>query len=150
MAMEIYEHDLQFRNHAYNHWVVDARVAEGHTIDRVLQPSFWKNATRNVKVGDLIEVRADDGKFELTARVVRKANGELHLREMSRWEGEVPTISATAIEYRVEWGGPHHKHRVVRIEEGKPDEIVKHGFDDKGSAESWVAQHRGAPAQIAA
>ena len=41
-------------------------------------------------------------------------------------------------EFEVGWGGPAHKHRVIRKSDRSP---VKTGFDTREQAEQWVRNH---------
>lgn len=47
-----------------------------------------------------------------------------------------PDMMAAIADYEITWGGPSHKHRVM-----KGDEVVKHGFESREDAADWLASH---------
>jgi len=146
--------DIRLKPSAYTTHVYLARTGEGETLEMVQQPTFWREFAHRAQVRDVIEVLADDGSFEWHGRVTHKGQTipgqrprELFMREISCWvrsadESAVP--APAPIDYKVGWGGAHK----WRITVG--DDVIRHGFDDKGQAEEWLRSHKASAVKAAA
>jgi hypothetical protein len=98
-------------------------VVRGTTREMVLEPDFWVHLGGKLKVDDRVEVVAQDGTFELDLRVASvDARGFwVQMRLLGEWIEPVaagkkvaaPRPWPDAEGYRVEWGGPVHKWRII-------------------------------------
>jgi hypothetical protein len=96
-------------------------VLPGTTREMVLEADFWVHLGSTLKLDDRIEVVAQDGSFDLDLRVVaidpRGFWAQMRLlREWSAAPGKKepqPKTWPDAEGYRVEWGGPVHKWRII-------------------------------------
>lgn len=130
--------DLLLRDYAYNTYVYRAKSGEGETLAVVTAPEFWAHCAKKLRIGDKIEILADDGSWEWAGRVRRKGAVEVFFREIFFWEasGDEDMPSAP-LPYTVGWGGPHHKHRVIN----SAGEILESGFATKEEAEQFLADY---------
>jgi hypothetical protein len=100
-------------------------------------PAYWAHVAGKLAAGDLIQVHAQDRSFyaELYVVAVRAKAAVVHALRHE----ELPEIdeAAAASPYRVEWGGPHHKWRVVRASDGS---VVAHGFAVEAEASLHAIQ----------
>lgn len=114
-----------------NDW--SAVVEAGTSFDQVKDdPAFWSHVQRFVRVGDIVHVRADDGAFY--ARLYVRAAGAVGVTVESLEHHDFSKLAAvadTGDEYKVEWAGPHHKFRIMRIAD---DVVMQSGFNDKVTA----------------
>lgn len=115
------------------------KVAHGTTIDHVLDGQYWVHVARDgiLKVGDVIEVIAEDGSFELRMRVTDMADKRCpKFRVLWVWEPEArdqdEAADAPQVDAKtplagliVSWGGPAQKHRIVDQASG---DVVQAGF----------------------
>lgn len=65
-----------------------ARIPVGVPLENVLKPTFWQHMVPSLNVNDLIEIVAEDGSYDLLARVVDKDVGFVKLRVLFKVEDE--------------------------------------------------------------
>lgn len=114
--------------------------AEQNTpFDEVTKPEFWAHVAAKLKPMDRIEVFEESGKYwaELMVLSTGKMMAKVAvLRKIDLQEPTAPEMDM--VEYEVNWGGPHKRHRVVR----KSDkEVIKDEFGTKEEAQAWLADH---------
>ena len=112
-------------------------VVEGGTpFEAMSEPSYWSHVARQLRPGDEIKVRCDDGAFAATLYV--KDVGSQAAVVIPVWYADLNKVHAlpAADEYKVEWAGPHHKHRIIRK---KDDVVMQSGFDNKDAAIAAMA-----------
>lgn len=130
--------DVLLRDYAYSTYFYRARVSGGETLDVVRAPEFWAHCTKLLKVGDRVEILADDGSWEWHGRVMGREPTKVYLRQTFYWQltdaDNIPKPQRE--EYEIGWGGPQHKHRVIAKSDNR---VVRHGFDDKQQAEQYLA-----------
>jgi hypothetical protein len=99
-------------------------VPPGTTKEMVLEADFWVHLGQTLKVDDRIEVVAQDGSFDLDLRVIAvdPRGFWAQMRLLREWpaKGEARPKAEVAAKtwpdaegYRVEWGGPVHKWRII-------------------------------------
>lgn len=132
--------DVLLRDYAYSTHFYRARVSEGETLEVVKRPDFWAHCTKLLKIADRVEILADDGSWEWQGRVIKKVGPEVYLRETFLWQSDGSDVVAPPKpdNYIVEWAGPAHKWR---ISSGAGANVLKHSFEDKSSAEQYLADH---------
>lgn len=130
---------LQVASHVVNEWsaVAEAGVPYDHIRD---DPAYWAHIASKLRPGDIVHVRADDSAFyaRLYVRSAERTAArmiELEYKDFSKL-GEVP--KSQSAEFEVEWAGPHHKWRVVRVKDKTP---VQTGFDNKERAIEAMVNH---------
>ena len=88
----------------------------------VLEADYWVHLGSTLKVDDRIEVVAQDGTFDLDLRVVAidPRGFWAQVRVLREWAltpgakaAAAPKTWPDAEGYRVEWGGPVHKWRII-------------------------------------
>jgi hypothetical protein len=94
--------------------------------------AFWSHVQRFVRVGDTIQIRADDGAYyaRLYARAVGAQGVKVEVLEYHDFS-KLEAVTDNSDEYKVEWAGPHHKFRIVRVAD---DVVMQSGFNDKPTA----------------
>jgi hypothetical protein len=112
-------------------------VVEGGTpIEAMSEPSYWSHVARMLRPGDEIKVRCDDGAYAATLYV--KDVGSQAAVVIPVWHADLNKVEALPAvdEYKVEWAGPHHKHRIIRKSDGV---VMQSGFDNKDAAYAAMA-----------
>lgn len=100
-------------------------------------PAFWANVSTRMHPNDHIEAVPEDGSY-FVELFVRSAGPNWAHIEVLREHSFISAASVVekAKDVKVEWGGPAHKHRVVRISDKA---VLKHGFDTPEQANEWLA-----------
>ena len=106
-------------------------VLPGTTREMVLEPDYWVHLGGVLKMDDRIEIVAQDGSFDLDLRVIAidPRGFWVQTRVLREWPARSEAKAAVAKEkeiaaahprtwpdaegYRVEWGGPVHKWRII-------------------------------------
>lgn len=133
---------LRNAEHEIRHLVITAE--NGTTIDDILTPEYWAITSRQLVPGNEITVRTDDEMFyaKLLVRAVSTAWARVHLLSYSDLQPKA-LQGEPADDFKVEWGGGHHKYRVRRLSD---NEVVSKEHPDKQTAEAWLKDHRKATA----
>lgn len=147
---------VKLAEYARRTWV--AVAPDGATISDVLNPSFWSHVAADIRAWDRIEIRAeDDGWFadlvvfkatrlEVFARVLVAIDSDGQTIEAGASsipqggdasDPAIPAIPAIPAGYSVTYGGPVHKHRVIRTADS---ECLTHGLS-KREAIQWAIDH---------
>lgn len=119
------------------HHTVPAEIG----LDDVLSPEFWTHVAQKLRPHNRIIVDREDGAWTATLFVRSAARLSAtvaveHFKEFG--EREALPAEPSAAEYEVAWGGPAHKHRVIR----KADkQVMEKGFDTPEQASAWLRQH---------
>lgn len=126
----------RFKEAAYARNVFAATPPAGTTLEEVLVPSYWTHITRQLHVGDRIEVTPEDNTWFAVLFVTNIVGNDATV---------VPVLNTPLVEqapadtpgnwYKVTWRGTTHKHSVVRIAD---NEIMKEGFASKAEAVKWA------------
>lgn len=110
--------------------------------DEMLKPDFWAHVAAKLRPHHRIVVDCEDGSWTATlfVRSAQRLSAVMGVLSKTDFKGAIEHAPAAmqASDYDVAWGGPAHKHRVVR----KSDKsVVKHGFDTPEQAQQWVKNH---------
>jgi hypothetical protein len=113
-------------------------VSNDVTIDDVLDGSFWCNVGNLLQRGDAIEVRREDGAWEVELRVIRadKLRPTVELRSV--WERQTPDEEEpepdAGADYEVSFA-PRQKWRVV---DKAAKAVLAKDFGSKAEAIQWA------------
>lgn len=122
--------------------VYQISLAPDDTADAVLEPEWWKHNSRNMRVGDRVEVVGYDRKFfgELLVVAVGKngAGGAQVAYIMGPVDLSTQTADNLIVSHDVVWAGPVAKWRIIK---GKEKTTVKDGFVSKEAAHNWLASN---------
>lgn len=131
--------DVLLRDYAYSTYFYRAKTNEGETVDAVQEASFWAHMAKKFRIGDKVEVLADDGTWEWHGRVQRKGAVEVFFREIFVWQSDGQEARpAPTPEYKVAWAGNSHKFRIIN----DAGDILKHGFEDKEQAIQYLSDYK--------
>lgn len=79
---------LGSRSADYNRTVYHLDTDPSITIEDLLRPNFWAHHASNLKRGDLVDVLAADGAYDVTLRVTGAAVGMVTMRPLRIWTRE--------------------------------------------------------------
>ena len=118
-------------------FVANAEVA--HTVEDLLQPSYWSHMASQLNAYDHIEVRSDDGSWlvELLVTEVGKNYAKVIIRHKYDLVGAVEP-SAVSATHEVKFMGPQKKHVVIRLSDGQS---IKEGISKRDEAEAWLKDY---------
>lgn len=116
--MQLLRNHMKLEEHARNHHFV--RPSDGFTIDDAMTPECWAHVANLVRQWDSIAIAPEDGTWYGEFVVVKVSENSVILArtnyvdlgisiDLETDSGGVPDA------YKVEWAGPVHKWRVVRI-----------------------------------
>jgi hypothetical protein len=117
-----------------------AVLPAGAPFENVLRPDYWSSClgAKPLRVADTIEVHVDDQTYfgRVLVRDVSGAGGtktraSMALLELHRFDRVAR--NEEALTHRVEFRGPHLKHCVIQLKDGK---VVSDGHADVASAEA--------------
>lgn len=130
-------------------------IPAGLPMSFVTSTAAWVHIASKLRHLDMVTVIADDGSFEVDMRAgfrdIRNADGSLLRRELSwrvlrEWRaggedaalGDLPARDndGGGARFKVGWGGPAQKHRIVETATGK---VVASNFSTKEEAEAALA-----------
>ncbi|KAA3527050.1 hypothetical protein GOZ96_04735 [Agrobacterium vitis] len=120
-----------------------AVAPHGVTLTDAMVPSFWAHVAAGIKAWDKIELRAEDDTWFAELMVVKANRLEVFVKVLSSFETtQAPAASSKKIDdvppgYEVNYGGPIHKHRVIRTADS---ECLAHGLS-KDDAIKWAKDH---------
>lgn len=109
------------------------------TLETIQHPDFWRNAGRQLKPGDRIEVLSADGTWcaELLVRSASQAEVIVGLVFHKDFGETVKPAPAIATELTTKWRGPGAKWSVMR-----PDgEVMRDKFDTEDQAKTYIQNH---------
>lgn len=113
-------------------------VENGVSFEAMKDPAYWAHVARQLRPGDEIKVRTDDGAY--AALLYVKDVSHQAARVVPVWHIDLSKAETlpTNEEYQVAYAGPHHKWRIVR----KSDKaIIQHGFESEQAANVAMASH---------
>lgn len=100
----------------------------------LLDQHYWAHVSAKLRMGDVIEVLAEDGSYyaELLVRDAGNLYAKVAFRNPVTEFGKTEEQEVPA-GYEIKWRGPHAKFGVIH---GK--DVLKDGFVDKGEAGAWL------------
>ena len=131
---------LGFHDHVLKRYV--AKAESGTTLAEALHPQFLENELVHLEWGTEVAIISDDLSLDIVVRIVTKTKTTAKVRllhvfaepggiQVHPRQEEVKNEVGDVEEYRVEYGGPNHKFRVMQ---GK--QIIEKGFGTKEEAEA--------------
>lgn len=128
----------------YKFRVWDYLVPEGTVIEDLLDHSYWLDQSREAKYGDEIRCVFEDGSGRVVLDVIeQRENVGLKVCLIANYsyasKESSPEMPSPHDDYAVEWGGPVHKWRVVRI---KDRAVVEKGFTLREEAQTALKSHQ--------
>ena len=112
----------------------------GTTIEDLTRPEFWAHLARELKPTYRVDVLVEDMSLfvELLVMDVGNTYAKMFvLRSVELAGNQVAELDVDGA-YSVQWSGPHTKHRVVHK---KTKNVIKDGFEDKGSALRFLTEY---------
>lgn len=137
--------DVKASEHARAiHFAKGPMLPLDEAVNAMKDPAFWANVSTRMHPNDRIEAMPEDGSY-FAEFMVRSAGPNWAHVEALRTVAFVSAESVVARvkDLKVEWGGPAHKHRVVRVSDKA---VLKHGFDTPEQANEWLAANQKAVA----
>lgn len=119
-----------------------ATIPNGTTIQDMKAPEFWSSVAGKLQARGRIEVEPEDGSFiaEFAVRAVGPNWARVELLHHHQF-ASAATLVQKAKDFKVEWGGPAHKHRVIRLSD---KEVLKFGFETPEMAAEWLVANQAA------
>lgn len=124
---------------AHRQW--DAYVPLGVRPDQIIKEGFWTHVGHLLRPADEVRVMSDDLSFRMKVFVRSAGRNFAVVAPCDRlyvFAGKAQP-PASASPYRVDYAGPHVKHRVLR-----GNDVLKQGFDTEDQARQWAKNHEGA------
>jgi len=115
----------------------DVVPESGVTIADLKRPQYWSHVAADLRPGDRIEVRAEEGNYFAELYVLDAGANYAKVAVLRECELEVvePGNDGLPAGFSVLWSGPHTKWRVLRDEDKK---VLKDGFQQKTDAFTWL------------
>lgn len=121
----------------YWHHTVPAET----TPDDLLNPEFWTHVATNLRPHSRIMVDREDGAWTATlfVRSATRLSAVVAVEHFVEFGGRQAHPSEPgADDYEIGWGGPAHKHRVIR----KSDrQVMEKGFETPEAAAKWLKDY---------
>lgn len=135
---------MKLAEHARKTYVAVAH--HGVTLAQAMEPSYWNHVAQYVDAWDRIELRAEDDTWFAELVVTKATRTEVFVKVLNSFELS-PAVAGKKVEgvppgYEVNYGGPIHKHRVIRSSDS---ELLAHGLS-KEDAIAWAKEHASAAA----
>lgn len=112
----------------------------GSTPADALDPAFWVHVARLLRLGDKVEIMADDWYAEAT--VLEVGSRALGGVRVAFTHGPVDLVNDVALPdqelFEPKWGGPNGGWMVVRKADG---EVVKKNLPGKEAVARWIDSH---------
>jgi len=130
----------QFEFHALRY---SALIPHGVTLEQILVPGFWAHHAKDLRPGDEIRARAEDGSWMAELYIIEASRTSVIVQVLHKHDLKRPVASKKAIDefialHEIRWANPTYKHRVVRLGDGA---ILNQGFEQKIDAETWLRKH---------
>lgn len=129
----------RFRQAEFDRNVWAATPEQGVTLETLKEPSFWAHVAGKLKMGDRIEVLADDMSYFAEFIVLAATRTEAAVKLLRHVElSQEVRLAENLQTHKVEWSGRHTKWRVIR----KSDKaVIKSGFESQQLAANWLSDH---------
>jgi hypothetical protein len=117
------------------------KVPLGHTLADLLEPYYWGNHAKNLRLYGVLTCIAEDGSFDVDLRVIALSDTWAKMRIIREWvlpEGETvadPSPARDRFEVNFTSEG---KWRVLSKDNGK---VLIKDLPNKSEAERWLDQH---------
>lgn len=129
------ESKFSLSTYATNRWSVT--LEHGVSYERVFDPDYWSNVARKMRIGDIVELHAEDTTFFAELYVVAAHRLAAKLVELRRFDlAPAVQVAADTSPLTVKYRGPHNRYCLMRGEN-----IVQSGYQTAEEAELAKAQH---------
>lgn len=129
------ESKFALSTYATNRWSVTLEY--GVPYERVFDPDFWSHVARKMRIGDIVELHAEDTTFFAELYVVAAHRLAAKLVELRRFDlAPAVQVAADTSPLTVKYRGPHNRYCLMRGEN-----IVQSGYQTAEEAELAKAQH---------
>lgn len=135
--MQLQNSRFGLADHKRNKWM--AVIPAGVPYEKIFEPAYWAHVAVKLRPCDEIIVFDDEMTYRAELVVAQAERVWAKVIELNRLAlvAEDAPVSADVIE--VKWAGPHDKHRVERVHDGKRD-VLARGLD-KEAAEKEAARY---------
>lgn len=114
-----------------------AIVPVGVSQQTLKDPAFWSSVAHLLKARQRIDVECEDGSWLTELRVCAVGPNWARVQVLRHHAFvSAEALMQKAKDFKVEWGGPSHKNRVVRLSD---KQVLQHGFDTPELAAEWLA-----------
>ena len=114
-------------------------VEFGTKFEDVLKPEYFAHVAEDLRPWDVIEVRPEDETY--FAHLLVRSSGRnwavVALLDKTDLAPGIEDVQDTP-EYKVGWGGPAQKFRVIRLSDNM---VVSKEHSDALSAQTWLHEH---------
>lgn len=142
MSQALLNNRFKLSEHVRQFWHVTPRPEDAP--ESLLDPKWWVHVARNLKVGDRIEVLAENREWFAEAICL---DAGVWGAKVAFTHGPMKLTNDATIEapdeYEIKWAGPSAKFRVIRKKDNK---VLKDECQTKEEAASWVKSHKNAMA----
>lgn len=107
--------------------------------EAIFDPFFWSTVAKKIRIGDKIEIFAEDGTYYAEVIVVSCTAQWVKIKTIIEKVNLVDNSEEPKEEsgFEIKWRGPHKKFSVM-----KDKVVLQDGIDDKDTAISWLAEHK--------
>lgn len=129
-------HEQQHKQQTYF-----VQVPSGVRPEQLEDPAFFSTVATMCRPSGLIFVESDDGLWLAQAYIISVGTNFVNVRVLQVWdmaEYKGPPAQSEPTGYKVEWGGRHHKWRVVR--DSDKAVVYKDGASEQ-DAKNWLTEH---------
>lgn len=135
--MNILRNHLKLEEHARNHHFI--RPSDAIDLETVMKPETWAHVAPLIRQWDKIAIAPEDGSWYGEFVALQVTDNSVTLTKLLYIDlGASIDLEAddsgVPLGYNVEWAGPAHKWRVVRVVDNK---VLTHGLS-KVNAISWA------------
>ena len=129
------ESKFALATYATNRWSVT--LEHGVSYERVFEPDFWAHVARKMRIGDIVELHAEDTTFFAELYVVAAHRLAAKVVELRRFDlAGSAEVLANASPLTVKYRGPHNRYCIMNGEN-----VVQSGFQTAEEAEVAKANH---------
>lgn len=125
----------------YERRVFVATPEAGTKLEEMLSPGYWAHVAPRLTPWSRIEVRAEDGAFYAEMLVLSCERNWAKMFVLNKYDlipADLMMMPSASDEFKIEFAGPHHKWRVVRLSD---KEVLRTGYQTKEEANTWLNGH---------
>lgn len=128
----------RFSDASYKRNLWNVIIPHDVPFEDVENPSYWAHVAQKLRPMDRIEVFREDGTEWAELLVVMTDRVSAKVVVLNRVALERAAVEDSDPQYRIEWAGPHHKFRVVRVSD---KEVIQSGFDSRDLAQMSLREY---------
>lgn len=132
--------NVNFAESSFVRTTFAATIPHDTPYEAIFDPMFWSNMARKMKIGDKIEVFAEDGSYYAELIVIAYAPQWVKVKETLPKVSLVDDIEAPeeVSGYEVKWRGPNGRWAVIKL----PSTVLFANGQTKEDAENWLKEHK--------